>query len=313
MIGLEMQATLNWVLFFVSILMTMTCSEEKAEPERDHSVIRVASISYTPKKWDKDTNMQQTEALIRKAAARPGVELIVLPEGVLEGYVVNEVDRASQDQKPKMEKEFLEVAEPIDGPYIQRYRSLAKELSVLLCVGFAERDGNDVYNTVVLIGRDGNLIGKYRKTHLAQGYGHPSFYKTGKEFPSFETPCGNIGMIICYDRQLPEPARLVRLAGAQIILVPSYGATGEWNDQLIRMRARENGVPMVFCHPKQSLFVDGDGHILANVTATNHIEVCDVPLPTEVTDRVSHRRPELYKGLFEVPRTPSGKSGKRGD
>ena len=269
--------------------------QEKVQPK-----IRVASVAYVPVKWDKDCNMQRTEEFIRRAA-RENPDLIVLPEGVLEGYVIMEVDNAPPEKKAEMEAKFKQLAEPLDGPYIQRYRDLAKELSVMICFGFAERRGGEIYNSVALVGKDGEIEGLYSKTHLAQGYGHPDFYKTGKDFPSFETEHGRIGMVICYDRQLPEPARLVRLAGAQLILAPSYGSRGEWNDQLIRMRARENGVPMVFCHPNQALFVDAQGEVLANVTATDHVEICDVPLPAKETDRITLRRPDLYGGFLEGP------------
>ena len=270
----------------------------KPIPE-DHPTIRIASVSFVPTKWGKDENMEKCVRFIRDAV-KETVDLIVFPEGILEGYVVNEVDRAKPEEKPELEKRFVEIAEPIDGPYLQRVKDLAKEFSVMICFGFAERCGKDVYNTAALIGRNGEVLGKYSKTHLAQGYGHPPFYKTGTEFPSFETDKGRIGTIICYDRQLPEPARLVRLSGADIILAPSYGSTGEWNDQVIRMRARENGVPMLFCHPRQSLFVNAGGDVLANVVATDHIEVCEVPLPTKETDRVTLRRPDLYQGFLEA-------------
>jgi predicted amidohydrolase len=275
----------------------------KPVPE-DHPTIRIASVSFVPTKWGKDENMEKCVRYIREAA-KENVDLIVFPEGILEGYVVNEVDRAEPEKKPELEKRFIEIAEPIDGPYLKRVKDLAKEYSVMICFGFAERCGEDVYNSVALIGRNGEVLGKYSKTHLAQGYGHPPFYKTGTEFPSFETDKGRIGMIICYDRQLPEPARLVRLSGADFILAPSYGSTGEWNDQVIRMRARENGVPMLFCHPNQSLFVNAGGDVLANVVATDHIEVCEVPLPTQDTDRITLRRPDLYQGFLED--APSGK------
>jgi predicted amidohydrolase len=268
--------------------------ENRPPPPEDANVIRIAAISFVPEKWGKDANMAKCEETIRRAASTEGVDLVVTPEGILEGYVVNEVDRVTGEEKIRLEREFLEIAEPIDGPYIQGFRNLAQEFSVLLCVGFAERRGAEVYNTVALIGRDGEIIGQYDKTHLAQGYGHPTFYKTGVKFPSYPTEQGRIGMIICYDRQLPEPARYVRLSGAQIILAPSYGSTGEWNDQVIRMRARENGVPMVFCHPIQALFVDAAGEVLKNVYATDHIEICDVPLPSKDTDRITLRRPDLY-------------------
>ena len=86
-------------------------------------------------------------------------------------------------------EDMLAVAEPIDGPYIQRFQYLARELRTCLCFGFAELIGNDVYNAAIFIDSDGEICGKYHKTQFAEGT-HPScnFNRIGATLRAFDTP-----------------------------------------------------------------------------------------------------------------------------
>ena len=128
---------------------------------------------------------------------------------------------------------------------IGRLRELAKQLDLYLCVGFSELADDQLYNTALLIGPDGKTAGKYRKTH-----GVEPFYRVGDSLPVFETRYGKVGIMICYDRQLPEIARTMAAQGAELILVPSNGMWGRMNDALLRTRCYENGVFLVFAHPR---------------------------------------------------------------
>src|SRR5688572_12705167 len=98
----------------------------------DSTRLRVASCSVMPSKWDKTGNADKVERAVRNAAAQ-GAELIVTPEGVLEGYVENLVIYEKDPQtKEELTRRFNEMAEPVDGPYIARFRRLADELNVYL-------------------------------------------------------------------------------------------------------------------------------------------------------------------------------------
>ena len=125
--------------------------------------VKATAISIKPRKWDKAHNADKIERFFREAA-RDGPDIILTTEGVLEGYVVNDVLEGR-----KTAQAMLEIAEPIDGPCIDRFRRLAKELRTCLCFGFAERIGQDVYNTAIFIDGDGEIRGKYHKTQLAEG------------------------------------------------------------------------------------------------------------------------------------------------
>ena len=149
--------------------------------------------------------------------------------GVLEGYVVNEVIQEKEPQKKEaLVKQFRRLAEPIDGPHIKHFQKLANELNIHLILGFLEIDCDHLYNTAALLGPDGALVGKYRKTHFVQGYDvNPAGYLPRKEYPVFRVGPMNVGMMICFDRTLPEPARLLTLGGADVIACPAYGGWGE--------------------------------------------------------------------------------------
>ena len=265
--------------------------------------VRIASASVVPDKWDKEQNWSRIENRVREAA-RNGADVVVTPEGVLEGYVINEVNSVKGlDERSQVEQKFLELGEPLDGQYVRKACGLADETGVFLVLGFLERSGNQLYNTAILIDPDGDIVGRYSKTHFAQGYAvNPEFYDPGEEYPVFETPFGKVGMLICYDRQLPEPARILALEGAQVLFVPSYGSyTDEngWNTILMRTRAYENGFPVVFSHPFQSLLINRNGSLLA-VGSANEVVYYEInTAPEHYQERFSNRRPETYGKIVE--------------
>jgi predicted amidohydrolase len=251
----------------------------------------VAALSLTPEPWAKEANLAKFERFARQAAAR-GAQVIVAPEGYLEGYVGN------QHRTPDLEQESYaaRAAEPIDGPLLTRVAALAKELRVYLMLGFAERREGKVYNTAVLFSPSGAIASRYAKSHTMND---EPFNTKGAAFPVTQTEFGRWGTLICFDRQVPETARLLALEGADTIFVPAWGGYGEMNDLMMRVRAYENGVNLAFVHPKRALLIDAAG----NVIAQNHGEEDQIVLGRmEVSAKRKHsllkyRRPELYGDL----------------
>jgi len=291
---------------FLLVISSVLIGTSTAIPEEKStdSQLTIASLSFMPEKWNKGENFQRLSTMISEAASR-GAELIVTPEGALEGYVIGQVKRA-EDQTKAAER-FLKLAEPIDGEYIRKFRELAGNLKVYLVIGFAQKKGDKVYNSAALIDRNGQIVGVYHKNHRSAKYYEPSFYYPGDDIPVFETEFGKIGIMICYDRQVPEVARCLALKGARLILNPAYGSTGEWNDILIRTRARDNGAVIIFTHPKQSLMADESGTLFARSDGINKILIKEINLPSKPAKNIIRRRPELYKiltqpnPLFEKP------------
>ena len=264
--------------------------------------IRVASASVLPKKWDKTQNWERIERLVRRAVTEGDANVVVTPEGALDGYVINEVNAEKDPQKRKeLIEKFILLAEPADGSYLKKACALSDELDIFLVLGLLEKAGETLFNSAILIDPDGDIIGRYSKTHFAQGYTiNPTCYTPGDQYPVFQTPFGKVGIMICYDRQLPEPARILSLKGAQVLFVPSYGSYTDrdgWNSVLLRTRAYENHVPLVFSHPFQSLLINDHGDIRA-MGKTNEIVYYDINTsPERYDDRFKNRRPDTYGEL----------------
>ena len=257
----------------------------------ERRVVRVGAVAVEPGRCDKEGNAALAERLVERCAAA-GAELVVLPEGFLEGYVVNEEGMTRE--------RFLALAEPMEGAYVARFKGLATRLGLWLLACFAEREGERVYNTALRIDAAGEAVGKYRKTHVQSG-GDWKFYAQGEGLPVFETPWGRVGVMICYDRQFPEVPRTLMRQGARLVLNPSWGMFGELNETMMRTRAYENGVFIVFAHVKGALVLGPRGEVAARSAAGEETLVCDVDLAETEAVRArgrghltDHVRPELY-------------------
>src|SRR5207247_4137640 len=120
------------------------------------------------------------------------------------------------------------------------FGELARKHALYLVVGLVERDDHLIYNVAVLIGPNGNLIGKYRKVALPRTEIEAGV-TPGTEYPVFDTRFGKVGMMVCYDGFFPEPARQLSIRGAEIIAFPVAGC----NPILAAARACEAHVCLV--------------------------------------------------------------------
>jgi hypothetical protein len=111
---------------------------------------------------------------------------------------------------------YQEVAEPVPGPSTARLGELARARKTYVVAGLIERDGVAIYNTAVLIDREGRLAGKYRKVHPAYDEIEGGI-TPGDQYPVFQTDFGKVGMMICWDVHFADPARALAFQGAEII------------------------------------------------------------------------------------------------
>lgn len=166
---------------------------------------------------------------------------------------------------------FMSLAEEIPGPTSRRIGEIARKYEMYIAANYYEKAGNEIYNTSVLIGRDGEIAGKYRKIHLPVV--EKWMVSSGKEPVVLTTDIGEIGFATCYDIVFPEHARAVALKGADIIIHQTMGwglaASLSLGEALIRVRAAENSVYMVVAKdirpvdgPK-SCIIDNYGDVLA--------------------------------------------------
>jgi N-carbamoylputrescine amidase len=170
-------------------------------------MVAVAVVQTEPVIGDVVGNLARIVEAV-KAAAAEGARLVVLPELCVTGYVFE--DRA----------EAWALAESIpDSPSAQTLVALARDLGIYLVSGFAERDGDLLYNSSLLTGPTG-YVGRYRKVHLWDNE-NTIFTPGDVGLPVFDTDLGRVGMMICYDAWFPEAFRSLTLQGADVVCLPT--------------------------------------------------------------------------------------------
>ncbi len=162
---------------------------------------------------DREDNKRRLAEKIRKVAQQ-GAELVVLQELHNGLYFCQEENVDTFDQ-----------AEPIPGPSTEFYGALAKELGVVIVTSLFERRAIGLYhNTAVVMEKDGTIAGKYRKMHIPDDPGYyEKFYFTPGDlgFQPIDTSVGRLGVLVCWDQWYPEAARLMALAGAELLIYPT--------------------------------------------------------------------------------------------
>lgn len=173
-----------------------------------------------------------------------------------------------------------EVAQPIPGPITAMLAAKARQYHTWVATSVLERDGNEVYNAAVLFDREGRIAGKYRKVHLPLSEVE-SGVTPGSDYPVFTTDFGKVGMLICWDNWFPEAARILRLKGAEILLLPVMGE-GEprhW-DVISRARAIDNGLYVVASMDQEwpSRIIDPRGEVLAETSDPFGVALAEIDL-----------------------------------
>ena len=162
---------------------------------------------------DIQANIAKLEKHIRQAASQ-GASLIVLQELHNSLYFC-------QEENAKL----CDLAEPIPGPSTERFGALARELGVVLVLSLFERRTAGIYhNTAVVLEKDGSIAGQYRKMHIPDDpLFYEKFYFTPGDlgFKPIKTSVGTLGVLVCWDQWYPEAARLMALAGAEMLIYPT--------------------------------------------------------------------------------------------
>lgn len=162
---------------------------------------------------DIQKNIAGLKDKIRKAA-NEGAQLIVLQELHNSLYFCQVEDT-----------NIFDLAETIPGPSTDNFGSLAKELGVVIVLSLFERRAPGLYhNTAVVIEKGGTIAGKYRKMHIPDDPAYyEKFYFTPGDlgFKPIETSLGKLGVLVCWDQWYPEAARLMAMAGADILIYPT--------------------------------------------------------------------------------------------
>lgn len=133
-------------------------------------------------------------------------------------------------------------AQPVPGLWSNFLAAQAKRFGAYVVTTLAERENDNLYNTAVILGRNGELVGKYRKVHLTLSEAEAGFLP-GNEFPVFQLDCAKIGIATCWDNWFSESVRRLALNGAEIVLFPLAGDGDETHRRHIwPARAMDNGL-----------------------------------------------------------------------
>jgi N-carbamoylputrescine amidase len=189
---------------------------------------------------DREYNLKNSAAGVREAVAR-GAQLVMLQELHTGLYFCQ---HESTD--------LFDLAEAIPGPSTEWLGALAKELNIVLVGSLFERRAPGLYhNTAVVLERDGNLAGKYRKMHIPDDPGYyEKFYFTPGDlgFTPITTSVGKLGLLVCWDQWYPEAARLMALAGADLLLYPTAIGANPADAADERARQREAWITIQRSH-----------------------------------------------------------------
>ena len=180
---------------------------------------------------DKEENKRKARSMV-ETAARDGANIVCLQELFFFTYFPQE-----------MNHKFFHIAETIPGKTTDFCQKIAEEYRVILIVPIFEKVIEGLwYNTAVIIDQNGELLGKYRKSHIPDEpfYYEKYYFKPGDlNYPIFKTRYANLGIGICWDQWFPETARELALSGAEIIVFPSaigrsYHGSDEWTWERMR-------------------------------------------------------------------------------
>ncbi|MEO3430978.1 carbon-nitrogen hydrolase family protein [Pelagibius sp. CAU 1746] len=183
-----------------------------------------------------EANLQTIEEAAAQAAAQ-GAELLIAPELATTGYGAGEAIR--------------DLAEPAAGPQVARLASIAARHGLAVAAGFAERDGDDVFNSLAMAA-PGLAPAVYRKTHLYGDY-ERALFTPGEVRPAIADWGGlKLGFLICYDVEFPENVRRLAEAGAEVIVVPTALPEGPYAGfiatQVVPVRAFENQIFVIYAN-----------------------------------------------------------------
>ncbi|TCP29627.1 putative amidohydrolase [Scopulibacillus darangshiensis] len=235
--------------------------------------MNIATAQFDPVLKDKQKNLEKMIGYLKKAK-KQDADLVVFPEMALTGYSVGDILPA--------------IAETKDGESLKKLGKVCKDQKIHALVSFPEKENGAFYISSALLKDDGTTCGIYRKTHLFDT--EAKYFTRGSSWPVFDTKFGKIGVMICYDLEFPEVSRLLRLNGAEVILVNTANMIPYEHHQNIYMQSRalENEVPIVICNRighegelaffGHSMAVDPEGKVIFKLDSEEGVRTAEIRL-----------------------------------
>ena len=260
--------------------------------EAKTSKIKIAQIKVVPEKGQLEANHRLLMEVLGEVAKISDLDVVITPEGFLDGYVSTEEKITANDMT-----RF--AVDPKTSPYVQSVSAWAKQQRSWFVLGCTRVENACAYNTALIINRQGRLVGAYDKLHLQQ---HDHKYTPGEHLSVYDSDFGLFGIMICADRRWPETVRTLAVKGARLILNPTWGMHNDLNLAMMRTRAYESELFIVFTHPKQALITSPEGQVVTNDENPEHRYVVSrVDLSavdarrTSSSGHLKDRRPDMYK------------------
>jgi predicted amidohydrolase len=263
--------------------------------------VQVGLIQMDARPGETDHNLVRAQQWLSSLPA--GVQIACLPEFFNTGYHLDLIgDR------------FYELAEPIPGPTTATLALMARTRNMAILANIPESDERQagvLYDTTFALDQNGELVGRYRKTHL-----YPTehrYFRAGAELPVFDLAMARVGTATCFDHAFPEIFGALALGGAQIVFIPSAVPAGYEHllDLRTRARAQDNqmwvaavnrvGVEGEIRYCGRSKVVNPKGEVVAEATEQDEETlVAEIDLSAILKERQQEpvlrtRRPELYR------------------
>jgi len=276
--------------------------------------MRIACAQLAPRIGELEHNRAQAAEAVA-AAASEGATLIVLPELCVSGYVFEDASEARR------------LAEPLDGPTVEGWREQSARERIAIVGGVCELDDQGRVRNSAVVVDDGEVLATYRKVHLWDR--EKLVFQPGDEpQPVVETSAARVGVAICYDSQFPEAMRMLALAGAEVVAIPTNNpalgpeleplpgelvlasSTALINRVYVAQADRagnERGVNWVGA----TAIAEPGGRLLTDRVRGAGMVSADIDLALardkrlgERNDALADRRPELYGALADGPPEP---------
>lgn len=273
--------------------------------------VTVATVQMKPRLGETEENLVKMSDLVAKIAGQQKVDLIVFPELITSGYECG--------------VRFTDLAQRVPGPTVNLMAQRAQEFGVHIAFGLPTKEKVEsiLFNSLVFIGPDGELIGEYRKVHL-KGEERMAF-RAGYRYLVFECQFGMVGLLTGYDLAFPEAARSLALEGAELLVVCANWEKphrDEWRTYVLA-RAYENalfvaaanrvGDDVTYSFFGDSTIVGPRGQVFATLAGevdpkTNEpaegycvarIDLTEVRQRREEFQTLQNREPDSYKALVK--------------
>ncbi len=271
--------------------------------------ITIATVQMKPELGNSENNLVKMSEFISKIASQQKVDLIVFPELATSGY--------------ELGVKFTELAQRVPGPAVNLMSQRAADAGVYVAFGMATKEKVEsiLFNSAIMVGPEGELLGSYNKVHL-RGEERMAF-REGFKLPVIDTEVGKIGLMLGWDLAFPEVARSLALEGAEIICVlANWESThmDEWKTY-VRARAFENSIfvaaanrvgdDVTMSFGGESLIVGPRGKIFAQLEpdaetkkssegfCVARIDLDEVRKYREEFQTLQSRQPTVYKMLVK--------------